>query len=392
MPTDAARIAAIDETALRLRRAIGRAVGAGADLQPAVAALSATYRSGEMAPADQAPVRDPTTAAAYAAARIPATFAATARAMAAIAERAPAFEPTTLLDVGAGSGAAAWAASAVWPTLARLTLVERERAAVELGRRLVAGHPGALATASWLVADLQNARPDPADIVVAGYVLGEIAEPVRMTVLSRLWETTTGVLALVEPGSRAGFERIRTARTALIAAGGHVIAPCPGDLACPLTGPEWCHFLARLDRSPLQRRAKDAARSWEDEPFSYVAIGRTPWVAASPAPRVVLGRPRQRPGMIELRVCRDGRIERRTLSRRDGPAWRAARDLAWGDPVPPAVLAAGAVASDGAGHRTSRHRPDGPSPADAPVADARSADPGPDDQVRPDASPPHPST
>jgi ribosomal protein RSM22 (predicted rRNA methylase) len=105
-----------------------------------------------------------------------------------------------------------------------------------------------------------------------------------------------------------------------------------------MAGAAWCHFLARLDRSPLHRDAKAATRSWEDEPFSYVAVSRRP---GSPAPRVVLGRPRQRPGMIELRICVDGRIEQRILSRRDGPAWRTARDLAWGDPVPAEVLEAG---------------------------------------------------
>jgi ribosomal protein RSM22 (predicted rRNA methylase) len=124
------------------------------------------------------------------------------------------------------------------------------------------------------------------------------------------------------------------------AAGGHVAAPCPGDEACPIVDPAWCHFLARLDRSPLQRGAKAADLSWEDEPFSYVAVAR-PTVVAEPAPRIVLGRPRQRPGVVELRVCRDGLIEERTLSRRDGPAWKAARDLGWGDSVSGEVLAAG---------------------------------------------------
>ncbi|MEO5940703.1 MAG: small ribosomal subunit Rsm22 family protein, partial [Candidatus Limnocylindrales bacterium] len=119
---------------------------------------------------------------------------------------------------------------------------------------------------------------------------------------------------------------------------------------CPIAGPAWCHFLARLDRSPLQRAAKTAARSWEDEPFSYVALSREPAAAvAGPSARVVLGRPRQRPGMIQLRICVDGRIETRTLSRRDGLAWRTARDLAWGDAVPPEVRGAGRVGAPSPG-------------------------------------------
>jgi ribosomal protein RSM22 (predicted rRNA methylase) len=268
---------------------------------------------------------------------MPATHAACLRALAAAADRAPGFRPATLLDVGAGTGAAAWAAVGVWPELGAATLIDRELAAIALGRRLAeSAGSSALAAATWQTADVRRATLPASDLVVAGYVLGEVGDDAaRGALVSRLWAATQGLLVLVEPGSRAGFGRIRAARAALIEAGGHVVAPCPGDEACPLRDPAWCHFLARLDRSPLQRTAKGASRSWEDEPFSYVAIGRVP---AQPAPRVVLGRPRQRPGVVELRICVDGRIDERTLSRRDGAAYRAARDLRWGDPVLPSAL------------------------------------------------------
>ena len=338
--TAAERRAAIAESALTLRHALARTIRPGPRLTADAATLSAVYRSGA-APADPSGhVHDAASAEAYAAARMPATHAACARAMVAAADRLPAFAPASLLDVGAGTGSASWAATAVWPSLAELTLVDREPAAVALGRRIAAAGPGGLDGATWSVADIGRELPERADLVVAAYVLGELAATDTAATVERLWASTDGVLILVEPGSRAGFERIRTARAGLIAAGGHIAAPCPGDQACPIVDPAWCHFLARLDRSPLQRRAKAADRSWEDEPFSYVAVAR-PAVVAEPAPRVVLGRPRQRPGVVELRVCVDGRIERRTLSRRDGPAWKTARDLAWGDPVPAEVLDAG---------------------------------------------------
>jgi ribosomal protein RSM22 (predicted rRNA methylase) len=269
---------------------------------------------------------------------MPATYAACSRALAAAADRLPGFHPRRLLDVGAGTGAASWAATAVWPSLAELRLVDREPAAVALGKRIAAAATGSLVGAAWSVADLSRDMHERADLVVGAYVLGELRPAESAAAIERLWASTDGVLILVEPGSRAGFGRIRVARAALIEAGGHVAAPCPGDEACPIADPAWCHFLARLDRSPLQRGAKAADRSWEDEPFSYVAVSR---VVAAAEPRVVLGRPRQRPGVVELRVCVDGRIEHRTLSRRDGSAWKAARDLAWGDPVPAEVLAAG---------------------------------------------------
>jgi ribosomal protein RSM22 (predicted rRNA methylase) len=336
--TAAERRAAIAENALSLRRALARTIRIGLRLTADAAALSMVYRSGA-APSDpRGPVHDAASAQAYAASRMPATHAACTRAMVAAADRLPGFAPTSLLDVGAGTGAASWAATAVWPSLAELRLVDREPAAVALGQRIAAAATGSLAGATWSVADINRELPERADLVVAAYVLGELATTDTTATVERLWASTDEVLILVEPGSRAGFERIRTARAALIAAGGHVAAPCPGDEACPIVDPAWCHFLARLDRSPLQRGAKAADRSWEDEPFSYVAVSR---VVTAAEPRIVLGRPRQRPGVVELRVCVDGRIERRTLSRRDGPAWKAARDLAWGDPVPAEVLAAG---------------------------------------------------
>jgi ribosomal protein RSM22 (predicted rRNA methylase) len=319
--------------------------------------LSAAYRSGAAPTDPRGHLHDRATADAYAADRMPATFAACAAAMSATADRMAGFRPATLLDVGAGTGAASWAATSVWPSLDDLTLVEREPAAIALGRRLAAAPSGdSMAGAAWLATDATAGLPGQADLVVAAYVLGEIDDNAKADLVARLWAATDRLLVLVEPGSRAGFGRIRTARTALIAAGGSVVAPCPGNHACPIVDPAWCHFLARLDRSPLQRTAKGAARSWEDEPFSYVAVSRVPVEAAA---RVVLGRPRQRPGVVELRVCRDGRIEERTLSRRDGPAWRTARDLAWGDAVPPDVLAAGRPAAPGpeAGRDPTATRP-----------------------------------
>jgi ribosomal protein RSM22 (predicted rRNA methylase) len=322
-PDSATRVA---DAGARLRLALSRTIR----LTPAVAAeaasISERYRGGGRPPA----LADRASAVAYAAARMPATFAATARAMTEAAGRLPGFEPGTLLDVGAGTGASTWAASAVWPSLRTWTLVEREQAAIDLGRALL-DDPAA----TWRRHDATSADLPPSDLVVAGYLLGELAAADRVRIVDRLWSATRGALVLVEPGSRAGFRRILAARSRAIAAGGQVVAPCPGNEPCPLSGSRtaWCHFLARLDRSPIQRRAKDATRSWEDEPFSYVVIAR-PELIADPRPRVVLGRPRHRPGVVELRVCDDGRMAPVVLSRRDGDRYREARKLAWGDAVP----------------------------------------------------------
>jgi ribosomal protein RSM22 (predicted rRNA methylase) len=329
---------------LRLRAAIARAVPIDPGLTAAATSLSAGYRAGTLPAERTAHVHDARTAAAYAATRAPATFAAAGKAMLEGARGLPDFAPRTLLDVGAGTGAAAWAAQAIWPTLTDLVLVDREAAMVDLGRKLAAGRDvagsssagaSALAAATWQTEAIHRARLEPADLVTAAYVLGELPVTAVAPLIARLWAATSGALVIVEPGSPAGFARILAARSSLIADGAAIAAPCPGIEPCPMAGADWCHFLVRLERSRLHQRAKAATLAWEDEPFSYLVATRLPTL---PAPRVVLGRPRHRPGRVELRVCAGaGRIVISTLSRRDGVVFRAARDLEWGDRVPAAV-------------------------------------------------------
>ncbi|MCC7347818.1 MAG: methyltransferase type 11, partial [Variibacter sp.] len=137
---------------------------------------------------------------------------------------------------------------------------------------------------------------------------------------------------LVEPGTPAGWRRILRARARLIGAGGHMVAPCPHALACPLSAPDWCHFSRRLARSRLHRQAKQGEVPWEDEKYSYVAFSRVP-DGAAPMARV-LAAPRSAPGRVTLKLCRDdGVAASRTFTRREGEAFRAARRVGWGDPL-----------------------------------------------------------
>jgi len=216
--------------------------------------------------------------AAYAATRLPATFAASAAALTQARLRRPDWRPQSLLDVGAGTGAALWAARAVWPGLTYATLLERDPQMIALGRRLAAGMPTATVV-EWRQGDLRdphwwatgdnimdagpNARtpsgatagdsapsnptsqrnkadrasvtPDGGyDLVMAAYVLSELRMEERAALVARLWSVTGGALALIAPGTPIGFAHMRTARAQLIAAGATILAPCPHDGACPM--------------------------------------------------------------------------------------------------------------------------------------------------------------
>jgi ribosomal protein RSM22 (predicted rRNA methylase) len=308
----------------RLRALLDPMVPVTAALRRDVAAHTERYRTSGAAPLDSSTAVD-----AYLATRMPATMAAAGAAMRAVGAAMPRFRPRTMLDVGAGTGSAVWAATALWPTIDGITALERSDAALTRGAALAAASQvGALASARWVLADGRRTDLSAADLVTATYVLGEMSDPDRDRLVVALWGATPpgGVLLVVEAGSSVGFERVRAVRARLIAAGATIAAPCPHDGACPMVAPDWCHFGARLGRSRLHRRAKAVAAPYEDEPYAYVAATRG---SADRFARV-LARPDVRSGAIGLRLCTPDGIVSRVVSRRDRAAYREARHLRWG--------------------------------------------------------------
>jgi ribosomal protein RSM22 (predicted rRNA methylase) len=318
-----------------LRHALDTALGGASanDLARSFHRLSERYRQEKAA--SEPILRSPVDIATYAAYRMPATFAAVRAALAQFARLDPGFRPATQLDVGAGTGAAVWAAASTWPGLGRVTVLEQVPEAVALGRRLAAlSGSAAVRDADWRRGDVEDLDGLPAaDLVTVSYLLGELGPDQRDRLVARLAARRT-VTMLIEPGTPGGYERIVRARDQLIAAGLRVAAPCPHDRACPIPrGRDWCHFAARVNRSSLHRRAKEATLGFEDEKFSYVIVSPRP--QPGPANRV-LRHPQQRKGLVSLRLCAGaGGLEDAVVSKRQGDRYRAARDVEWGDPWPP---------------------------------------------------------
>jgi ribosomal protein RSM22 (predicted rRNA methylase) len=310
-----------------LDAALDAVLGSGSELVPAAAALSAAYRSGGR-PGEV--LDDPTAARAYAAVRMPATFAAV---RAALRAAGPSLRPATLLDLGGGTGAAVWAAAAALPSLLSAQVLDGSAPALALGRSIAAHAPDAvLAGASWTRARWPADLP-AADLVTLAYFAGELRAEDQVAVVAAAAERA-GAVAVVEPGTPAGFGDLLRARDTLLGKGFRVLAPCPHDRSCPwAAGPDWCHFPARLPRSARHRQVKGGRLGWEDEKFSYVVAVRDG--ADRPEGRIVR-HPSQRKGLVELTVCaaRPG-VERVIVSKRRGADYKAARDAGWGDAWPP---------------------------------------------------------
>lgn len=312
-----------------LRGAVDRALEgiSLADLKRSADILSQRYRAevrdGRMHLSDDMAAR------AYLATRLPATYAAVRAGMEFVADRRPDFAPVTGLDVGAGPGTAFWAASDCWPSLDDALLVEGSPAIRACGEAL--SRAASPSRVEWRSADIVNGLPDlaPRDLVTLAYVLDELSPDVRDRLVDRLWSLTADTLLIVEPGTPAGWQRILRARDRLLGMGAHLIAPCVHVAACPLAAPDWCHFSRRVARSRLHRQAKGAEVPWEDEKYTYVAVSRQPGPSAEAR---ILVPPRSGGGRIAFKTCNaDGSVGERTLSKRDGAAFKAARRLDWGD-------------------------------------------------------------
>ena len=295
------------------------------------ASISEAYRSGH---GSAQTIQSADDALAYALARLPATFAAAIAVLTALRQAAPHFAPRTLLDVGAGPGTAAWAAFRCFPGLAGIRLLD-DNAHLQ---RLALGLFASSAVPALRDAEYQKGAArhlletmKPADLAVASYFIAELSGDQLLSHADALWSRTTNILVVIEPGTPAGFQRIRKLRSHLIGQGGHVLCPCPHDGECPLQGDDWCHFSQRLNRSRDHRQVKGTSLSFEDEKFSYVALSRHK--PALPANDRVLAVPRVSKALITTKLCTTEGLVMDVASRRDRDAYRMRRDWRWGDAV-----------------------------------------------------------
>lgn len=267
----------------------------------------------------------------YVMTRLPATYAAVYASLQAIQERIhQEISIKSVLDLGAGPGTAMWAACSQFPTIEKVTLLEKDASLMALGQRLAqASEQAAIREAVWQQADLEQTTDLPLhDLVILSYSIGELKPEEMLKVIQRSWQAAGKLLLIVEPGTPVGFERIRAIRQQLIEWGAHLVAPCPHQLACPMTDGDWCHFAARVERSSLHRRLKGGSLGYEDEKFSYVAASKT--LFPLPDSRV-LRHPLRHSGHVVLKLCTPKGVQQPTISKKMGDVYKRARKIEWGD-------------------------------------------------------------
>ena len=267
---------------------------------------------------------------AYIGARLPATFHATRSVLKNFSRCGLDSRVTSFLELGAGPAPGLWAAYEQFPSLLKATHVEQDHEMAELGRQLLRS-----TVIAQRIQSAWNGQPVPVssdfgkhDVTLLAYLVGELDDDVRCQVLTSAWNSTRVALVVIEPGTPAGARRVLQARTWLVSQGGHVAAPCPHSVACPLPDEDWCHFSVRLNRSSLHRQLKGGTLAYEDEKYSYVVITRN---AVARCQSRVLRHPQFTPRRVTLQLCSGDGLRTQQVTRGEGADYRRARKVRWGD-------------------------------------------------------------
>lgn len=260
-------------------------------------------------------------AVSYVISRMPATYAAVSSVLEQTLNNYNE-DITSVIDVGAGTGAVVWAVNDV-ATINAIKCFEREESMINIGKKLMENTD--LNDVRWEKFDiLQDEIQEKADLVITSYMINELPKGDREKAVEKLWNATNKLLVIIEPGTPAGFANILEIRRNLLKAGGHIVAPCCCLHECPIPKDDWCAFYARVARSSVHRQAKSGTLGYEDEKFSYIAFSKVP---VDNSGERILRHPQINSGYVNVKVCSANGIEEKTYSKKDKEIYKKVRKM-----------------------------------------------------------------
>lgn len=265
-------------------------------------------------------------AISYALSRMPATYEAVSNCIEKVFEN-NSFEVDTILDVGAGTGAATWALYNYFDQK-EFSCFEREDEMAHIGKNLMK-YSKLFEYATWTSFDiLKDNIEEKYDFVVVSYMINELPKEQVKNIIEKLWNATKKVLLIIEPGTPKGFSNIKQIRNLLIKNGGNIVAPCPHMNECQLPDDDWCQFSSRVQRSKVHKILKDGNSPFEDEKYSYIAFSKE---NCNNECNRILRHPIINKGYSEYKICSKDGIKSIKLSKKDGAVYKEAKKKSAGD-------------------------------------------------------------
>jgi ribosomal protein RSM22 (predicted rRNA methylase) len=264
---------------------------------------------------------------AYLLMRMPATYAVASHVLNEFFSMEYPEKIETLLDLGSGTGSILWAASDLG--FKKVTAVDQSPKMIELAKQLVSHrHDLFGANIHWQLGDLaKNINVSQHDLVTLSYVLIEQEQVVQNKILEQAWSLAEQAVIIIEPGTPKGFSNCLAARDFFMQKGGFIAAPCTHHATCPMKADDWCHFAERIERSFWQKSFKKGALGYEDEPYSYLVVTKTPMTRKSSR---VLKPPLKKSAHILLELCEADDVRKVTVSKKQGELFKLAKKAKWG--------------------------------------------------------------
>lgn len=268
-------------------------------------------------------------AVTYSVIRMPATFGAIYNALNQALENKN-IEIKSLLDIGAGTGAASFAVSELID-IKQITCLEREKVMMQLGKKLMSQGNYSLKNAKWIDNDIiKDGLNEKADLVIVSYMINELKEEDRLIILDKLLESTNKILLIVEPGTPEGFKNIKKIREEVINKKLNILAPCTHKKKCPLSDDDWCSSVVRVQRTKIHKILKDGDVPFEDEKFSYIAISKQEYNNARAR---ILRHPIIQNKMIKLKLCTESGIQELTITKKNSDIYKKIKKKKVGDSI-----------------------------------------------------------
>lgn len=267
-------------------------------------------------------------ALAYAIARMPATYSAVYASLSYALELIGECNFESMLDIGAGTGAAVWAACELL-NLRQIDCIEREPEMSALGEKLLLSKSQDIAI-NWLNTDINSFIPGRKyDIVIASYSINEMCENNRDAIIYKLWDSANKLLLIVDAGTPYAYRLQQNIRKSLIGVNACLIAPCPQGKICGLSEDDWCHFICRVERTKYHKLIKNGDSPYEDEKYSYSAFSKIKPIYL--CRDRIIRRPNLLPKRLVLQTCMTAGKKPKIIRKSDGEVYKLAKKLNAGD-------------------------------------------------------------